>query len=120
MAREVTMFKAYDGEVFEMAEDCVVYEKRLMHKEKVAEFLASPQNIYNKPAHLTVAENTLLAFNDWSLGVQTEVLLDEEEIEDGSELSDTGREGCLGGQGGEETVDSGEDVQSRKRGKQGN
>jgi hypothetical protein len=80
MAKEVTMYQAFDGEVFESKVRCEKYEKQKEDEERVAQFLRSKHNVYDKSAHLTVAENTLLAFATWCRG-ETPVVKEEEETD---------------------------------------
>lgn len=73
MAEEVRMFKSFDGRVFDSEKDCLNHELWKKDKIKIKEFLASPANFYDKPAHIKVAEKTLVAF--------TEYLRDEKEAQ---------------------------------------
>jgi len=56
------MYEAFDGTVFKTQHECENHDKKVIDDQKIAAFLSSKNNIYDKPAHLTVADNTLNAF----------------------------------------------------------
>ena len=68
MAKAIEMFEACDGTVFGSILEAEAHEQKLQDEELIERFLESEENVYDKSAHLTVAENTLLAFSAWCRG----------------------------------------------------
>ena len=84
MAKEVTMYQAVDGNVYDTKQACVDHERKLEDNDRIERFLKSKHNVYDKSAHLTVAENTLQAFAAWNRGDKPkEKAFDAEEATDG-------------------------------------
>jgi len=97
MARKIEMFEACDGSVYGSILEAEAHEQKLQDEELIEKFLESEENVYDKSAHLTVAENTLLAFSAWCRGERkTDAVVDfqkgKEEAESGAKEATDGKD----------------------------
>jgi hypothetical protein len=80
MAKKIEMYESFDGEVFRSEGQCKDHERLVKDNDRIESFLRSEENVYDKPAHRTAAETTLLAFCAWIRNGEGKVV--EKKMED--------------------------------------
>jgi hypothetical protein len=67
MAQPITMYRAFDGSVFETEEECMEHDGKNESLREIYAFIDSPANRYKLAAQRSMAINTLLAFLRWTI-----------------------------------------------------